>query len=87
MGRLLVIGLLNIVPCPQPLGFLVRKVNIAFLGGAFVAHHIDFIAGLEAGVALMIEDFGESGSMPSDFAPISTTTWVGVSFNTVPFST
>ncbi len=56
-GPLFVIGFLNLIPCPQPLGFLVREVDVAFLGRAFVAHDVNFVARLKPGVALMIQHF------------------------------
>ena len=56
---LVVIGLLNFVPCVNALRLLVREVDVAFLGLALVAHHVDFVAGLYLGLALVIEHFGE----------------------------
>ena len=56
---LLVVGFFDFVPGVNALRLLVRKVDVAFLGLALVAHHVDFVAGLELGLALVIEHFGE----------------------------
>ncbi len=56
---LLVVRLLNLVPGAQPLRLLVGEVDVAFLGLTLVAHHVDFVAGLEAGIAGVVQHFGE----------------------------
>src|ERR1700739_3923693 len=56
---LLVIGGLDVVPRTQPLRLLMRKVDVAFLGFTLIAHHVDFVARLEAGFALVVENFSE----------------------------
>ena len=56
---LLVVGPLDLVPCAQPLRLLVREVDVALFGFALVAHHVDFVAGLELRLALVIEHFRE----------------------------
>ena len=43
----------------QPRGFLVREVGIAFFRLSLLAHHVDRVAGLELGLALVIHDFGD----------------------------
>ncbi len=54
-GLLLVVGLFDFFPGVNALRLLVREVDVAFFGLALVAHDVDFIAGLELGIALMIE--------------------------------
>src|SRR5580658_2510332 len=54
---LFVVGLLDLFPGVNALRLLVREVDVAFLGLALLAHHIDFVAGLELGLALVIEHF------------------------------
>ena len=58
-GPLFLVGLLNFVPGTQSLCFLVGKPDVAFLGFALVAHHVDLIPGLESGVAFVIQHFGQ----------------------------
>ena len=72
---LFVMRLLDFFPGVDALRLLVREVDVTFLGLSLVAHYIDFVARLEPGLALVVEHFGER-SMPSDLAPMSTTTWV-----------
>ena len=52
-------SLLNLIPGVQPLCLLVREVDVAFLRLAFVPHHVDFLAGLELRIPLVIEHFGD----------------------------
>ena len=54
---LLVVRLLDFFPGVNALRLLVREVDVAFLGLALVAHHVDLVAGLELGLALVIEHF------------------------------
>ena len=56
-GLLFVVGFLDFFPGVNALRLLVREVDVAFLGLALVAHHVDFVAGLELGLALVIEHF------------------------------
>src|SRR5205807_8123208 len=35
-----------------------REVDVALFGLALVAHHVDFVTGLELGIALVIENLG-----------------------------
>ena len=53
---LLVVGLLDFFPGVNALRLLVREVDVAFLGLALVAHDVDLVAGLELGLALVIEN-------------------------------
>ena len=58
MDRLLfVVSLLDFFPGVNALRLLVREVDVAFLGLTLVAHDIDLVAGLELGLALVIENF------------------------------
>ena len=50
---------LNLVPRTQPLRLEVREVDVALFGFALLPHHVDFVAGLEPGLALVIENFGD----------------------------
>ena len=54
---LLVVGLLDFFPGMNALRLLVRQVDVALFGLALVAHDVDLIAGLELGIALVIENF------------------------------
>ena len=56
---LLVVGLFDFFPGVDALRLLVREVDVALFGLALVAHHVDFVAGLELGLALVIENFGQ----------------------------
>src|ERR1700685_819061 len=56
---LLVIGFLNLIPRAQLLSFLVREVDVAFLSFTLIAHYINFVAGLESGLALKIQHLGQ----------------------------
>ena len=53
---LLVVSALNLVPRPQPLCLQVREVDVALFGFTLVPHHVDLVAGLELGLALVIEN-------------------------------
>src|SRR5208283_2862090 len=55
---LVVEGLLNLVPCAQPLRLLVREVDVAFFGVAGLAHDGDLVTALHADVAFVIMQFG-----------------------------
>src|ERR1700686_3516908 len=58
LDRLLfVISALNLVPRPQALRLQVRQVDVALFGFALIPHYVDLIAGLELGLALVIENF------------------------------
>src|SRR5581483_114456 len=57
-GLLLVVGLFDIVPGSQARCLLMRKVNVAFLSRTLVAHYVDFVTGLELGIAFVIQHFG-----------------------------
>src|SRR5579872_465496 len=50
---LFVVGFFDFFPGVNALGFLVREIDVAFLGRALVAHHIDLIAGLELRLAFV----------------------------------
>ena len=54
---LLVVGLFNFFPGVHALRLLVRKVDVALFRLALVAHDVDFVAGLELRLALVIEHF------------------------------
>ena len=56
---LLVVGLLDVVPGAEALRLLVREVDVALFGFALAAHDVDVVAGLELGLALVIEHFRE----------------------------
>ena len=56
-GLLFGVSLLDFFPRVDALRLLVREVDVAFLGRALVAHHVDLVAGLELGLALVIEHF------------------------------
>ena len=56
-GLLLVIRFLDFFPGVNALRFLVREVDVAFLGFPLAAHDVDRIAGLELGLALVVEHF------------------------------
>ena len=60
--RLVVVSLLDVVPRAQALGLLVREVDVAFLGLALFAHHVDFVAGLEPGLALVVQNFRQTAT-------------------------
>src|SRR5579862_1344497 len=53
----LVVGLFDLFPGMDALGFLVREVDVTLFGFALAAHHVDFIARLELRVPLVIEHF------------------------------
>jgi hypothetical protein len=55
----LVVSGLDVIPGTQSLRLLVREVDVAFFGFPFIPHHIDFVARLEAGFALVIQHLGE----------------------------
>ena len=56
---LFVVGALDFIPRAETLRFEVREVDVALFGFALLAHDVDFVAGLELGLALVIENFGE----------------------------
>jgi hypothetical protein len=56
---LLVVCRLDLIPCPQALRLLVREIDVTLFGLAFLAHHIDFVARLEARLAFVIQHFSE----------------------------
>ena len=56
---LLVVGLLDFFPGVNALRLLVREVDVAFFGLSLVAHDVNFVAGLELGLALVVEHFGQ----------------------------
>ena len=56
-GLLLVIRFLDFFPGVNALRLLVREVDVAFLDFALAAHDVDRIAGLELGLALVVEHF------------------------------
>src|SRR5579871_1716431 len=58
-GLLVVVSLLDYFPGVNALRLLVREADVAFFGLALDAHDVDFIAGLELGIALMVEDLRE----------------------------
>ncbi len=58
-GVLSLSRLLDVVPRPQALRLLVREVDVALFRLALVAHDVDFIARLETGLALVVQNFGE----------------------------
>ncbi len=56
---LLVVGLLDFFPGMDALRLLEGEVDVAFLGLALGAHDLDLVAGLELGLALVIEHFSQ----------------------------
>ncbi len=58
-GLFLVVGALNVVPGAKALSLLVGELGVTVFGLTLLAHDVDFVAGLEAGLALVIEDFGD----------------------------
>ncbi len=54
---LLVVSFLDLFPCVDALRLLVREVDVALFDLPLVAHDVDLIAGLELGLALVIEHF------------------------------
>src|ERR1035441_2020133 len=58
-GLLLVVSALDLVPRAQALRFQVREVHVALFVFTFLAHHVDLVAGLELGLALVIENLGD----------------------------
>ncbi len=54
---LLVVGLFDFFPGMDALRLLEGEVDVAFLGLALGAHDLDLVAGLELGLALVIEHF------------------------------
>src|SRR5208282_106969 len=58
-GLLFVVSALNFVPRTETLGLQVREVDVALFGFTFLAHDVDLVTGLEPGLALVIENFGD----------------------------
>ena len=56
---LLVVRLLNFFPGVDALRLLVRQPDVSLLGFALIAHDIDFVAGLELWLALVVQNFRE----------------------------
>jgi hypothetical protein len=56
---LLVVSFFYFVPGVKAGCFLVRKIDVAFLCLALLAHHFDFVAGLNLRLALVIEHLGQ----------------------------
>ena len=54
---LLVMSFFDLIPGMNALRLLMRKVNVTFLSLALLAHYVDFIAGLDFRLALMVEHF------------------------------
>jgi len=54
---LLVVSLFNFFPGMDALRLLEGEIDVAFLGFALGAHDLDLVAGLELGLALVIEHF------------------------------
>src|SRR5579859_7757764 len=58
---LLAISALDLVPRAEALRLQVREVDVSLFGLALVAHHVDLVAGLELGLALVIENLRDRG--------------------------
>ena len=53
------VGLFNVIPGAESLGFQEREVDVSLFVLTLVAHDVNFVAGLEPGIALMVQHLGQ----------------------------